>query len=81
MIERYKLSQGGQFIVSVGATPDMSNMLVTKCPTKIARNAYKKRLANRGDAPTDTHAARYTATVCKSSSHDGVRKLARKGWR
>ena len=30
----------------------------------VARGAYKPRMAGRGDAPTDTHAARSTDRVC-----------------
>lgn len=46
----------------------------------VARGAYKPRLANRGDAPTSTHAAQSGKVVFANSQHRATRALAYRGW-
>jgi hypothetical protein len=53
---------------------------ITKCAMKPARGATKKRLANRGDAPTNTHAARNDGVIFRNGPHHATRALAARGW-
>lgn len=46
----------------------------------VARGAYKPKLANRGDAPTSTHAAQSAKVVFATAQHRNVRSLAARGW-
>lgn len=78
---KYNIHKGRvRLITPVGPTPDLANMLIVKCPPKVARGAYKPRMANRGDAPTSTHAAQRTGVVCDRSQHEVVRVLAKRGY-
>lgn len=54
---------------------------VTLCRAKVARGARKPQMANRGDAPTTSHAANNTGRVCGNSQHTHVRNLAARGYR
>jgi hypothetical protein len=53
---------------------------VTMGRAKVAVGAHKPRMANRGDAPTTSHAAYYTGRVCGNSQHTTIRNLAAKGY-
>lgn len=62
-------------------TPIPPGFVVTKGPCKVAVGARKPRHANRGDAPTTSHAANNTGRVCGNSQHTHVRNLAARGYR
>lgn len=63
-----------------GETSSYGAHVVKKYPAKVARGAYKPRMANRGDAPTTSHAANYTGRIVGKSQHDTVRSLAARGY-
>lgn len=44
-------------------TVDTTGVKITQCPARVARGAYKPKIANRGDAPTISHASRTTGTI------------------
>lgn len=70
IVDKFKLSQGGHFIVSVGPTPDLSNHIITRCDTKVARGAFKKRGAGC------IGGASLTGAVCQDRSE--LRRYAHK---
>jgi hypothetical protein len=53
---------------------------VKRYPAKWANGARKARLANRGDAPTTTHAARSADVIFRNGPHHATRALAARGW-
>lgn len=53
---------------------------VKRLPAKVARGAYKPKMANRGDAPTTSHAANRDGRIMGNSQHSSVRKLAARGY-
>ena len=65
-----------------GETNEYNKRHVTKWArvAPVAKGARKPRMANRGDAPTTSHAANYTGRIVGTSQHDGVRRLAAKGY-
>jgi hypothetical protein len=58
-----------------------AHFIVRMCPARVAQGARKSRLANRGDAPTMTHAARDTKTLARKANHNQIRAIAARGWR
>jgi len=65
-----------------GDTSEYNKRHVTKWTriAPVAKGARKPRMANRGDAPTTSHAANYTGRIVGNSQHDAVRRMALKGY-
>ena len=63
-------------------TSDYAKRCVTKWKraTPVAKGARKPRMANRGDAPTISHAANRDGRIMGNSQHDAVRRMALKGY-
>ena len=57
-----------------------AHMKITRLPARVAQGARKPKIANRGDAPTMGHAARYTKTVAAQADRRVIRSLAARGW-
>jgi hypothetical protein len=63
-------------------TPIPQGFIILRCPTRQPWISGKhKRYANRGDAPTMTHAARDTKTLARKANHNQIRAIAARGWR
>jgi hypothetical protein len=58
---------------------DMTGVKITKCPVRVANGARKQRMANRGDAPTLTHAIRTSGTIRGMSDRRALQAYASKG--
>lgn len=55
-----------------------AGFVITVCKPRQAYGAKKSRMANRGDAPTSSHAAHYTGHVTGNSQHTHTRNCAGK---
>lgn len=57
-----------------------AGFVIHRYAAKVARGAYKPKMANRGDAPTTSHAANRDGRIMGNSQHSSVRKLAARGY-
>lgn len=67
--------------VPLEVSPIPDGFRVKRYAAKVAMGARKPRMANRGDAPTTSHAANTTGRVCGQGQHQHVRNLAARGYR
>jgi hypothetical protein len=83
MSEQARAVISAKFLCAVMPTKretfDTTGVNITVCPARVARGAYKPKLANRGDAPTLSHASRTTGTIRGTADRRAILTYAYKG--